>query len=194
VEHGVKPTGIARFTNIVVNVALVLMVLGPILMAIVALAPDGTAMRVRVPSDAVSALPDNARLAPIVPVALEIEDPTAKQSLAVFLWGVPPFALGIVVLAFLRGIVGSVRRGDPFIADNVRRLRAIAFALIIGGPLVQILMQFFTSVVAESAGVRSAPFRLDIPGAPPVIGLGVLLLAQVFAHGVQLREDVEGTV
>ena len=35
------------------------------------------------------------------------------------------------------------------------------------------------------------PAHLDIM---VLAGLGVLVLAEVFAHGVRLREDVEGTI
>ena len=34
----------------------------------------------------------------------------------------------------------------------------------------------------------------DFAGWPLVCGLGVFVLAQVFAHGVRLREDVEATI
>jgi hypothetical protein len=33
-----------------------------------------------------------------------------------------------------------------------------------------------------------------LPGAAILAGLGAFILAEVFAHGLRLREDVEGTV
>ena len=71
-------------------------------------------------------------------------------------------ALWIAALWLLHGIARSVRRGDPFVRDNVRRLRAIGI--------------------------------LHFPGLPLVCGLGAFVLAQVFAHGVQLRDDVAATI
>jgi hypothetical protein len=35
---------------------------------------------------------------------------------------------------------------------------------------------------------------LSIQAAPLVAGLGAFVLAEVFAHGVRLREDVEATI
>ena len=38
------------------------------------------------------------------------------------------------------------------------------------------------------------PDWAPIPVPALLTGLGVLVLAEVFAHGVRLREDVEGTI
>jgi hypothetical protein len=191
-----RPPGSARLGHGLLTTALVLAVVAPIAIVLMLLAPGGgkTTITVNVPSSAVRALPDGAELASSVPVKVDLSDPSAKQVLGILLGGAIPYAVAIFVLNELRKIVGTVRRGDPFITENVRRLRWIGYALIIGGPLIQIVPQFFAQAVAESAGMNSSFTHYDIPPTLTFVGIGVLVLAHVFAHGVRLREDVEGTV
>ena len=143
---------------------------------------------------AIDSLPAYAEVASRVPVTVTVRDPSWKQAIGVFLSGIVPLGLLLFVFGELRKIVGTVRRGDPFIAGNVQRLRWVGFALLIGGPLVQIVPQYALNAVAESAGVGGGAFRYEFPGPLMLAGVGVLILAHVFAHGVRLREDVEGTV
>jgi hypothetical protein len=46
---------------------------------------------------------------------------------------------------------------------------------------------------SSPAGELGAALRLD-PGPGPIVALDVFVLAEVFAHGARLREDVEGTI
>ncbi|HYN98779.1 MAG TPA: DUF2975 domain-containing protein, partial [Actinomycetota bacterium] len=94
----------------------------------------------------------------------------------------------------LRALAGSIRDGEPFGAANVSRLRKLGFVLL-AYPLVQLLSSVLlggildTTLLPDSVGKA---VTLHLTGA--VAGLGVLVLAEVFAEGVRLRQDVEGTV
>jgi hypothetical protein len=106
-------------------------------------------------------------------------------------------ALGFVALWQLRGLLGSVRHGDPFHAANVRRLRWFGWLLLLGYPLVALA----SSLLKESLGSTMSEAQpllgnsaVVTPAAAMLGGLAVLVLAEVFAHGVRLREDVEGTI
>jgi hypothetical protein len=46
----------------------------------------------------------------------------------------------------------------------------------------------------EPAGQRNGGLFAPPIGGALVFGLAVLALAEVFAHGLRLREDVEGTI
>jgi hypothetical protein len=102
------------------------------------------------------------------------------------------------VLWLLRGLARSVRQGDPFDADNVRRLRGIGSVLVFGGLLVEILnaslrAQLWDSLPPGGYGdIGTEGFGL--PGNMLLAGLGAFILAEVFAHGLRMREDLEGTV
>ena len=105
-------------------------------------------------------------------------------------------ALAVAFLWLVRRLLISVREGDPFTAANVRRLRAIGFVLIIGFPLSTYIGEQLEMWLARSSTVGEIghfTVTSNIEGVL-VIGLLVFVLAEVFAHGVRLREDVEGTV
>ena len=96
-----------------------------------------------------------------------------------------------VVLARLRDIVETVRRGDAFVPGNAARLRTIAWA-VLGLELLHLC-------VAAAAWAASSPAQaLDISWTPSLTRwLAVLLLfvlARVFEEGARMRDDLEGTV
>lgn len=96
-----------------------------------------------------------------------------------------------VVLRRLLAIVDTVRAGDPFVAINALRLRAIAWALL--------ALQVMGLVIGAIAKAVSTPARpLDIDAGFSANGwLAVVLtflLARVFAEGTRMRDELEGTV
>ena len=110
---------------------------------------------------------------------------------AIALIGLAAIPLNYVVLKRLLTIVETVRAGDPFVAANASRLRAIAWALL--------ALQLLSLVIGAIAKTVSTPAHpLDLDAGFSINGwLGVLLtflLARVFAEGTQMRDDLEGTV
>jgi hypothetical protein len=105
--------------------------------------------------------------------------------------GLVTIPLNYVVLKRLLGMVETVRRGDPFVAANARRLQAIAWALL--------ALQLLSLVIGGIGKAVSTPAHpVDLDAGFSINGwLAVLLtfvLARVFAHGALMREDLEGTV
>jgi hypothetical protein len=98
------------------------------------------------------------------------------------------------LLWFVRRILGSVRSEDPFNRSNVQSIRAISAILLLGLPLADAMSTLATRVLVH--GVHGATARFDVGGdiENVLIGLIVFVLAEVFAYGIRLREDVEGTV
>jgi hypothetical protein len=110
---------------------------------------------------------------------------------AIALVGLASIPLNWVVLKRLLAIVQTVRAGDPFVAANAFRLRAIAWALLV--------LQLLSLAVAAIAKAGSTPAHpLHFQAGFSINGwLAVLLtflLARVFAEGTLMREDLEGTV
>jgi hypothetical protein len=108
-------------------------------------------------------------------------------------WLVGP-ASSFLVLAgaeVLRGVLATARDGDPFVAANVRRIRVLAtltvtyFALSIARSLTAIAIQDHFDL--EQAAT-------DISFAPIVSAVVLLALAQIWQHGVNLRDDQQLTV
>jgi len=134
---------------------------------------------------------------------IAVKDPTRREERLAALVNLVPLLLGLAILALLRGIARSVRDGDPFVAVNVRRLRAIGALLILG-----VVALHFAETALRDALLD--PYRLSSPDvftepglrppdrdfdeSPPLFGLGVFVLAQVFAHGTRLREYVAATI
>jgi hypothetical protein len=91
----------------------------------------------------------------------------------------------------LLAIVDTVRAGDPFVAINAARLRAIGWVIL----TLQVL-----SIVIGAIGrsVSTPAHPIDIDAGFSINGwLAVLLtflLARVFAAGAAMRDDLEGTV
>jgi hypothetical protein len=131
-------------------------------------------------------------------LTLEVEDPTTEQVLLSAAMDVGPWLLFVAGLWLLWGLARSVRRGDPFGNANVKRLRALGFLLVLGAPLVE----FFNAALRASLFNNLPPGRFgdfgvagfELPAAALLGGLGAFILAEVFAYGLRLREDMEGTI
>ena len=102
--------------------------------------------------------------------------------------GIP---LNHLILARLLAMVATVRQGDPFVADNAERLRALAWIL-----LALQLLSLLVAAIAEAVSTPEHPLDLDA-GFSTTGWLAVLLtfvLARVFAEGALMRDELEGTV
>ncbi|MGH9042528.1 MAG: DUF2975 domain-containing protein [Acidimicrobiia bacterium] len=141
-----------------------------------------------------SSLPDDVLLPERVPVTVRVEDVSMGASLLDMARSLGPIALVVAFLWLVRGLLQSVRAGDPFVAVNVRRLRIIGFLLAVGVPAVQLLTQLVDGALTSGSAVGELGGSFTLSGNAPLAGLGVFVLAEVFAHGVRLREDVEGTI
>jgi DUF2975 family protein len=110
---------------------------------------------------------------------------------AIALIGVAATPLNYAVLKRLLAIVETVRAGDPFVAANASRLRAIAWGL-----LALQLLSIVVGAIAKAVSTPAHPLHLQagfsINGWLAV--LLTFLLARVFAEGTLMREDLEGTV
>lgn len=115
------------------------------------------------------------------------------------IWGLRGVAaLGLVVVPLnymilkrLLAMVETVRRGDPFVAANARRLQTIAWALL-GLQLLGIAI----GAIGKAVSTPAHPVHLDA-GFSTTGWLAVLLtfvLTEVFAEGTAMREELEGTV
>ena len=110
---------------------------------------------------------------------------------AVAVLGLVAIPLNYGILKRLLAMVETVRAGDPFVATNAARLRAIAWALL----AVQ-LLSVVIGAIGKSISTPAHPVHLNagfsINGWLAV--LLTFLLARVFAEGTHMREDLEGTV
>jgi len=110
---------------------------------------------------------------------------------AVAVLGLVVVPLNYLVLRKLLAIVETVRAGNPFVATNAQRLRAIAWTLL----TLQIL-SIIMGAIGKSISTPAHPVHLDagfsINGW--LVVLLTFVLAHVFAKGALMRESVEGIV
>ena len=95
-----------------------------------------------------------------------------------------------ILLRALAQIIASTSAGDPFIADNARRLQTIGWALL-GLQLLDIpaaLLDKFCPALGSAA-----PGASFSPGGWLAV-LMVFVLSRVFTAGSSMRDDLEGTV
>jgi hypothetical protein len=110
---------------------------------------------------------------------------------AIMVIGLVGAAIVHTILRRLRAIVDTVRDGDPFIADNARRLQAIAWSVLaIEG------LRLMVAAVAHAVSTPTHPIDMGegFSFAPWLAVLLLFVLAGVFAQGARMREDLEGTV
>ena len=103
----------------------------------------------------------------------------------------------ILVLFAIRatsGIVETAISGDPFVGDNAERLMRIGWLL-----LGVMMIQFLTEIIVDAIAPQYDP-QIHISGGsdPSPVGLLAVLLifvlARIFRHGSQMRDELEGTV
>jgi len=106
----------------------------------------------------------------------------------------PIALLALVVLVLMRRIVRSVTAGDPFVAENVRRLRIIGW-LVALSPVPLVVGQLARAeLVSRSIVGDLADSHITVALVPILIGGLLLVLAEVFGAGVRLRKDTDGLV
>lgn len=108
------------------------------------------------------------------------------------------FALGIMILGLiwaimrkLVAIIGSVEDGNPFVLANAIRLKAIGW-LMVAVQLIGIPLAVVASETADLFGDNNVDFNFSLNGILSI--LLVFILAGIFEHGAQMREELEGTV
>jgi hypothetical protein len=114
--------------------------------------------------------------------------PQAPNGLrAIVVIGIIGAAIVHTILRRLLAIVDTVRGGDPFILDNVRRLNVIAWS-VLALEVLRMMVMAIAAAVWEPGRLGGFTF------APWLAVLLLFVLAGVFAHGARMRADLEGTV
>jgi hypothetical protein len=109
------------------------------------------------------------------------------------LLGLSMTAGAAIVLSRFRRIFRRLREGRPFLVENARDLRFIGGTIVIGELAVAVLQ--YASMRLVEAGLSSpqltfqAPFSISLPVI--FTGLMVLVIAEVFREGSQMRADLE---
>ena len=159
---------------------------------------DTVQVPVQLSPDDVGPLPGGIHVVGWPDMRVDVADPTRKQTLLQGALAIGPGLLVIAGLWLLRGFLRSVLAGDPFGARNVQRLRSLGLLLAAGTTLVALIDSALRNALFDelppypSLDLGSAGFSLPLGAI--LGGLGAFILAEVFAYGGRLREDVEATI
>lgn len=110
---------------------------------------------------------------------------------AIAVLGLIAVPINHLILKRLLAMVATVRAGDPFVAANAYRLRAIAW-LLLGLQLLSMVIGGIARAVSSPAHPLHLDAGFSVNGWLAV--LLTFLLARVFVEGALMREDLEGTV
>lgn len=99
-------------------------------------------------------------------------------------------ALGIAFIRALTRIIASVGDGDPFRPDNADRLSQMGW-IALALQVCNLILAPISGVIADRIGEANG---IDASFDSLVLALVLFILARVFRHGTQLRDDLEGTV
>lgn len=134
---------------------------------------------------------------------LRIGDPALGLDLGFQAWALFGLVIGLVMWYHVRAIVRSFTAGDVFAGDNVRRIRIVAIILVGWGllqPVALMAWNIFLSSTVVTSGIAVTPGPDTLGGLVRMVdgglfpGLVLLVLAEVFGRGSDLREDQRLTV
>lgn len=147
-------------------------------------------------------LPEAFEIAGPLPVNVDIVEPSLWQRVIVTVPGLVWLALAFVVLWLLRRVARSAAEGEPFRAPNVARLRWVGALFLLGYPLATLVEGTFTEWLFSADVWRGGPLppggiatEFSLVSGPAILAaVSLFALAEVFAYGARLREDVDATI
>jgi len=147
-------------------------------------------------------LPETWEGAGPVPVTVDVHDPSLKQRVIAAVPVLVRWTLVAVVLWLLRGVARTAAKGEPFRSSNLIRLRWLGAIFLLGFPLATIVERSFTEWFFSADVWTGGPLPPgEISTGAPLVSVPAILaavslfaLAEVFAYGARLREDVDATI
>lgn len=148
-------------------------------------------------------LPETFEIAGPLPVTVDLVGPSVMQrviaTVPVLVW----WALVLVALWLLRKVARSAAEGDPFRASNVTRLRWLGALFLLGFPLATMVDGYFSDLLFSADVWTGGPlppggiatgFQVVVSAPAIMAAVCLFALAEVFAYGARLREDVDATI
>ncbi|HKK44415.1 MAG TPA: DUF2975 domain-containing protein [Balneolaceae bacterium] len=104
-------------------------------------------------------------------------------------------ALLLYGLGRLKVILKNLKDGEPFSLENIAQLRLLAYLVLLITPLqlvFQAISYWYLSTFEELSSVLQWSWQADYKYL--LIGLGILLIAEVFRQGYEMYEEQKLTV
>lgn len=161
----------------------------------------GNPLRVTLPASNLEPLgaADGVTVTPWGRVAVEVADaPLTAWVLSLLPAVVVTFAIWTALVLLWR-IVAAAAAGRPFTVDAVHCLRGIALVVFLGAALHWLVAGFVDAALSRRfLPGEEATLFVSTTGSGPLVVVGAALLfamvAEAFARGVVLEDDLEGVV
>lgn len=122
-------------------------------------------------------------------------DPTLSQRIVWLVWQASAPLLVLLIAWPIRQMARSTKSGDPFTAENERRLWTISGLVSVGGVIVSLIGgSAETIIMGRSAAADLFDVEFEISFLPIAAGLVVSALASIWHQGVAMREELEATI
>lgn len=99
----------------------------------------------------------------------------------------------IYVIHILRQVVRTLLAGDPFVPENISRLRVMWIVLAVS-ELFRMVMHSVSAIDIKMSGLTEDTDMINIRLGTWFLVFVIAALAEVFRHGAELRRDQELTV
>ncbi|GAA1806043.1 hypothetical protein GCM10009682_29850 [Luedemannella flava] len=161
---------------------------GPVVAALPAHAVDGLV-------GMSGGLRDGAAVAWGSTVDVHLADPGPADMLWYAGRGVPELVLILTVLALLLRLVVAARRGDPFTAATVRRLRVLGAVSAFGGVLVGLVGTVAELALSDSlTGGDTVAATFTINPVWILVGGGFVAFGEIVNRGRALRAELDTVI
>ena len=130
-------------------------------------------------------------------VEVLLKDATLGERTVQALPGLLLAGLIVAVAWLLFQLLRDTQAKEPFTMANVRRIYAIALAILVGGLLAQYAQDVADNAIQLSDRLpdpSTLRFAFEGHALPAVVATVILLFGEAFHRGIELRDDVEGLV
>jgi hypothetical protein len=140
-------------------------------------------------------LRDGATVAADSTVDVWLADPGAADVFWYAALGLPQLVLIAAVLALLLRLIVAARRGDPFTATTVRRLRVLGAVSAVGGVLVGVIGTVAELALTDRAsGGDAVTATLTLNPVWILVGGGFLAFGEIVNRGRALRAELDTVI
>jgi uncharacterized membrane protein len=102
-------------------------------------------------------------------------------------------AIFIIAAIYLIGLLKSVEKGEPFAAENAKRLRKISIVLIVGS-VISPAVATQAAILATHSNLLDVKSNSMIDFTLLLCGFLILILSGIFAYGARLQREHDQTV
>jgi hypothetical protein len=109
---------------------------------------------------------------------------------------VPTFLVTITMFVLLLGVLRRARRDDPFLPATVRRLRALAIVVVVGGPVAFVIEMIAAMELSSRVTKTHMGTTVDLTslGIWLLVGFGFFAIAEVINRGRAMRAELETVI